>query len=128
MRKLISVISILLFFSFWSCNAQNGGSEIQHVGVAEFEQAMKIEGAQLIDVRTTNEYRSGHIEGASLHNIRNIDFEENMDKLDKNKPVLVYCKSGGRSSRAASVLQKKGFTNIYNLEGGFTAWSQKKMK
>ncbi len=126
MQKSILIISVLFIFSFCACNAQDRGTKVQDVGVEEFEKIMREEGAQLVDVRTTNEYREGHIKGASLYNIRNADFEESMDKLAKNKPVLVYCKSGGRSSRAANILKKKGFTKVYNLEGGFDEWSQKK--
>ena len=130
MKKLVSILSFLFLLSIWSCNGQNSTAttEVQNVDVKAFEALIQKGNVQLIDVRTTQEYQEGHIDGASLQNIRNIDFEQNLDKLDKTKPVLVYCKSGGRSARAADMLKEKGFTQIYNLEGGFTAWDAEHKK
>lgn len=77
---------------------------------------------QILDVRTPAEFREGHIEGAE-----NIDWYDNnflklaLDKLDKSRPVAIYCRSGMRSAAAASVLGKNGF-NVTNLQGGIIAW------
>lgn len=129
MKKILSILSLVFVFSFWSCNGQSKqGTAVQDVDVKTFESLIKKGDVQLIDVRTTHEYQHGHIEGCELHNIRNSDFEANMDKLDKNKAVLVYCKSGGRSSRAANILIEKGFIKVYNLEGGFMAWDAEHKK
>lgn len=129
MRNVLSILSLVLMFSFWSCNGQTKqGVTVQDVDVKTFESLIKKGDVQLIDVRTMHEYQHGHIEGCELHNIRNSDFEANMEKLDKTKPVLVYCKSGGRSSRAANILIEKGFTQVYNLEGGFMAWDAEHKK
>lgn len=129
MKNILSILSLILVFSFWSCNGQTKqGATVQNVDVKTFESLIEKANTQLIDVRTTREYQEGHIEGCSLHNIRNSDFEANMEKLDKSKPVLVYCKSGGRSARAADILIQKGFTQVYNLEGGFMAWDSEHKK
>lgn len=129
MKKVLSILSLVFVFSFWSCNGQTKqGTAVQNVDVKTFKSLIEKGEVQLIDVRTTREYQEGHIEGCSLHNIRNSDFEANMEKLDKNKAVLVYCKSGGRSSRAADVLIEKGFTKVYNLQGGFMAWDAENKK
>lgn len=129
MKNVLSILSLILVFSFWSCNGQTKqGATVQNVDVKTFESLIEKGNTQLIDVRTTREYQEGHIEGCSLHNIRNSDFEANMEKLDKSKPVLVYCKSGGRSARAADILIQKGFTQVYNLEGGFMAWDSEHKK
>jgi len=78
------------------------------------------EGARLIDVRTPQEYKSGHIQGA-----RNIPLGEissrTADVGAKDKPVVVYCRSGMRSSQAKSALEAAGFTEVYNL-GGMSRW------
>ena len=50
------------------------------------------------------------------------DFIKHLAELDKNKPVLVYCAIGGRSSKAMAIMKKEGFKEVYNLEGGMTAW------
>lgn len=77
---------------------------------------------QLIDVRTPEEYAVGHLEGARLIDFYSPDFSAQMNKLDKNKPVAVYCAVGGRSGSAAEQLHKMGFTKVYDLAGGIRAW------
>ncbi|MBV1862541.1 MAG: rhodanese-like domain-containing protein [Nannocystaceae bacterium] len=78
------------------------------------------DGAALIDVRSTQEFASGHIEGA-----RNIPVGEIGTRLaevgDKDKPVVVYCRSGMRSAQAKSTLESAGFTQVHNL-GGMSRW------
>ena len=78
------------------------------------------DGAALIDVRSTQEFASGHIEGA-----RNIPVGEIGTRLaevgDKDKPVVVYCRSGMRSAKAKSTLESAGFTQVHNL-GGMSRW------
>ena len=64
------------------------------------------------------------IEGAREIDFRGPDFREKMDQLDRDKTYLVYCRSGGRSASAGAVMEEMGFTRIYNLVGGYTAWSQ----
>lgn len=76
---------------------------------------------QLIDVRTPEEFATGHIAGAV-----NIPVEElggRLDEVNKDQPVVVYCRSGNRSAQAASILESAGHTGIYDL-GGIRAWQQ----
>jgi rhodanese-related sulfurtransferase len=77
---------------------------------------------QLIDVRTPQEIANGFIKDAQHINIADADFQTRMGKLDKNKPVAVYCAAGGRSGRAAKMLTDMGFTKVYDLAGGMGAW------
>ena len=89
-------------------------------GVADFRNA---EGAILVDVRTPQEYREGHIPGS-----KNVPLQK-LDKIssvadNKNIPLFVYCYSGGRSRQAASLLQNMGYHNVQNI-GGITAYSGK---
>lgn len=76
----------------------------------------------LIDVRTPEEFQSGHIAGARNWNINDGDLAIKAASLDKLKPVLVYCKVGGRSQKAADQLVKAGFVQVIDLKGGFDAW------
>jgi len=80
----------------------------------------------IIDVRTPEEYSNGFIKGAENIDIKSIDFANNIDKLDKKKTYLIYCKSGGRSSKAFEVMKSKGFANVYNMLGGITKWTNEK--
>lgn len=74
--------------------------------------------AQLLDVRTPQEWEAGKIASSNCINYNDAAFKQQIEKLDKNKPVFVYCAVGGRSSKAAPILQQAGFKYIYNLTGG----------
>ncbi len=74
--------------------------------------------AQLLDVRTPQEWEAGKIATSNCINFNDAAFKQQIEKLDKNKPVFVYCAAGGRSSKAAPILQQAGFKYIYNLTGG----------
>jgi thioredoxin 1 len=111
---------LLLAISMVSCNGQNKG--VKDIGAAEFEKGLQQPGAQLVDVRTPEEYNEKHLKGATHININDKDFEKRLGELDKSKPVYIYCLSGGRSSRAANLAVKTGFKEVYNLEGGITSW------
>ena len=92
------------------------------VNASVFEQKMAEEGIQLVDARTPEEFSEKHIANALNANILGEDFEQKVASLDKNKPVLVYCKSGVRSANAAAKLKAMGFTTIIDLDGGITKW------
>jgi rhodanese-related sulfurtransferase len=78
---------------------------------------------QLLDVRTPEEVAAGIIAGAQHINVHDGDFAEKASKtLDKNLPLVLYCKAGGRSAKAADLLAQQGFSKIYNLTGGIIAW------
>lgn len=75
----------------------------------------------LLDVRTPAEFKSGHLEGAI-----NLDYQNNfkieIQKMDKGKKYLLYCKSGIRSANAMQVMRHFGFKEVYNMLGGITYW------
>ena len=84
---------------------------------------------QLLDVRTEEEWNEGHLEGAVRADVTEKDFETEVKKVtDPAKPVLVYCRSGGRSARAAKKLEELGYKVVYDLDGGITAWKKAKKK
>ncbi len=78
----------------------------------------------LVDVRTSGEYAQGHLANAVLIDIYSDDFKSRASKLDKSKPVFVYCKAGSRSSSAVDVFTDLGFKEIYDLSGGISAWQR----
>jgi rhodanese-related sulfurtransferase len=122
--KMLSILSIV--FLFFSCSTSSTTLTAQtitkKVSKVEFSELMKKSGAQLIDVRTSREFSNGFIEGAKNIDYNGDSFEKQIKKLDKNKPVLVYCAAGGRSENAAELLKEWGFKEIYDLEGGYNAW------
>ncbi|WP_436417478.1 rhodanese-like domain-containing protein [Petrimonas sulfuriphila] len=101
---------------------KNHKSQIQSLNPADFKTIIAGKDVQLIDVRTAQEYAQGTINRARLMDVSSMDFEQEIEKLDKSCPVAVFCHSGARSMYAAKVLVKKGFPAIYNLRGGIVFW------
>ena len=117
MKKLFPT---LLFSLFGMCSCKGYGD----LAVAEFEKMLLEDGnVQLVDVRTTDEFADGHIAGAVNINWFSKEFlQEAESRLDKGRPVMVYCRSGRRSAAAAAKLESAGF-KTYNLQGGILAWT-----
>lgn len=119
-KFLLAITFLALLFS---CNAQTS-KNIESVTPEVFaEKIKKTANAQILDVRTPEEFTSEHLDNATNINWLSDDFEKNAQKLDKSKAVLVYCKSGARSAKAAAKLEELGFKKIYQLEGGILKWN-----
>jgi len=98
--------------------------KIQTIKAEQFKKLLLLDNIQLVDVRTKEEYQAGHIKDAMNMDVQNTNFKSNINKLDKSKPVLVYCRSGKRSINAAEIMKENGFTKIVNLEGGILSWEE----
>jgi thioredoxin len=85
-------------------------------------KANELPTAPIIDVRTPDEFSKGHLLKAKNVDWNGNDFDKEMAKLDKSKPVFVYCLSGGRSSSAANKMRNEGFKEVYELDGGIMKW------
>ena len=107
--------------SFLGCK-NNDQNLVQLITFDEFETVSKINGVQLIDVRTPEEYSDGHILNSKNIDLLDENFELYIQKLDKKSPVIVYCQSGGRSAKSALKLLSNSFVKIYDLDGGFSRW------
>lgn len=127
MKTFIAVLTLITSFA---CTAQKQGESIaKDLNTTAF--AAKIDAtpqAQILDVRTPEEWSQGIIEGAHKINWFGETFDAEVKKLDPSKPVLVYCASGGRSAKAMKKLSNMGFTEVYNLEGGMGAWKSAENK
>lgn len=119
-----------ILFAFWflvSCNisAQN---KLLTLSELDYSQKLKAnENPQLIDVRTPEEFDVEHLENSKNINWNSDSFISTVSKLDKSKPVFVYCKVGGRSNQAGNKLIEMGFKQVYNLDGGIMKWKGKKI-
>lgn len=114
-------LTLLLPVIFATCTV----AQTESISVDEFEkQLIATQGAQLIDVRTPAEFAKYRIQSAQNMDFKAPDFAEQIEKLDKNTPVLVYCLSGVRSANALQTFRNAGFKTVYNLEGGINAWSR----
>lgn len=120
--KNLSILPIIFMVTFLSC--QVNGQNVKVIDPNEFEKTINESSSpQIIDVRTPDEYNIGHISGAENINFQDSDFKTQLLKLDKTRPVLVYCAVGGRSGKASKMMNELGFTKIYDLDGGANAWS-----
>jgi rhodanese-related sulfurtransferase len=78
----------------------------------------------ILDIRTQEEFDGGYIEGATLIDFYAEDFSSKLAALDRNKTYFIYCRTGHRTGLALNMMAELGFTNVYNLEEGITAWTE----
>jgi rhodanese-related sulfurtransferase len=95
-------------------------NEIKQISVEQAKTAVEAKDVQFIDVRTPEEYAGGRAPKAVNFPLDALD--KDLTKLDKDKPVYVICQTGKRSQKGSEILQKAGFKNIYNINGGTSEW------
>ncbi len=81
-----------------------------------------VENRVLLDVRTPKEYDAEHIQGSQMIDVQSDDFKNQVAKLDKNAPHIVFCRSGKRSAKAANIMEEMGFTNVKHMKDGIEGW------
>jgi len=129
MLRSAFLIHLITVVTFLSCSnspkeADQTAGTYKTVSSTEFQSLeKKVPNLVLIDVRTPAEFQASKIKGAMNINVSASDFESQIEKLDKAKPVALYCASGRRSAHAMDIMRQKGFTTIYNLDGGIKAWA-----
>jgi rhodanese-related sulfurtransferase len=136
----LKLLIVILSFAFISCAQNTAKKEVKDNGnnyatqdkqvvelISPKDLNAKLGDIQLIDVRTPEEYTGGYIEGAININFFDSDFNDQMAKLNKDKELYIYCRSGKRSGKAAKRLKDRGFTKIYDLQGGILNWNKNKL-
>lgn len=125
MKKSSFLFWGLTFFLVTACSS-NEKHGFKSVAVQEFANIISdTTTVILVDVRTAEEYGSGHIENALNIDVKQDDFEKNaINMLPKDKTIAVYCRSGRRSKKAAEILSKNGY-NVIELDSGYTGWTNK---
>ena len=121
---LIAIFSgLMLLWSFFG-NRIRG---IKEVDTAAALQLINHKNALILDVRDDKEYKAGHVLNAKLIPLGKLD--ERVGELEKyrDRPIVVMCRSGNRSSSACAFLGKQGFTQVYNIAGGIVAWQAAKL-
>ncbi|MBR5084815.1 MAG: rhodanese-like domain-containing protein [Prevotella sp.] len=124
MKKFFSFIMVLLgIHAGTACGQQH----FDNVDVKGFAELIQNPDVQLLDVRTAEEYAEAHLDKAINIDVKKQGFiDQAVERLDTNKVVAVYCRSGRRSANAAEMLAEKGF-KAFNLEGGIIAWKNEQM-
>lgn len=117
--KNVKCLLLALAAGFCGCRAQ----QFANIDADAFAQLITKADVQLVDVRTPAEFQQGHLADALLIDFKAADFDALCaEKLDKSRPVAIYCRSGKRSAAAAQRLVASGF-EVYNLQGGILEWT-----
>lgn len=101
-----------------------GPAQYKNLSIEEFAKMTADKRNVILDVRTPEEFKAGHLPGAINLNVNAPDFSKKAAALDKNKTYLVHCASGGRSMQACEKLAQLNVPKLYNLPGGFRAWQK----
>ena len=117
MKKIL--IPIVLVAFLLSC------TQIKTKPITEFSQ-MDIKNGILVDVRTPEEFENGHLKSAVNINWFDENFARHFDSIAKDRAIYVYCRSGGRSAKAAQRLDSMGYKKVVDLLGGYSALSKVK--
>lgn len=125
--KIQRFIPLIALFFFWACTENQ--TQGQKITPDAFQKKLTEEkDAYLLDVRTPQEYRDGHLANFINMDYYEAGFSNELEKLNTDNPVFVYCRSGKRSGETVKMLQKMGFKEIYDLKGGITAWIEDNKK
>lgn len=102
-------------------------TEIKKVSIAEAKSLAK-QGYKFLDIRTPKEIERGKIKGAMEMNLRGFDFQHNVNKMERDVKLIVYCSAGNRSATASKLFSTLGFTNVVEMPGGYSAWRTEENK
>ena len=133
-RVFLIAISILSLAALAGCSSDSdsdgagddSGASIRLVSPSQGAeiQANPPDDLVILDVRTKEEFDTGHLEGAAMIDFYSHDFADQLAELDRDVPYLIYCRSGNRSGQATSLMQELGFTDVADVDGGITAWAE----
>jgi rhodanese-related sulfurtransferase len=132
---LLVSLTILIAIAGGGCNSTAGGTQnttesplqgIHNISAADAYALIRANkdnpNFEIIDIRTPDEYAAGHLENAKLIDYYADNFKAELDKLDRTKSYLIYCRTGSRSGLARDIMEGMGFLSVYNMQGGITAW------
>ena len=129
---IVSFLVLLIVIMIFASRGGNNPAGIQNVTVEEAKKMVEKGDVFILDVRTPSEFNSSHIEGSTLIPVTNSGgsnlspkqlLESRINEVPKDKKILVYCRSGHRSSSASKILVNAGYSQVYNMEGGINAWT-----
>ncbi len=129
MKNYSSLSAFFLFFLFVACSSNTGTNTENNtdgkVSIPQFKTSMSaVSNPQLIDVRTPEEFSRGSLDGAINMDFKSENLENQLNTLDKSKPVFIFCQAGGRSGKCYKKMKDMGFSEVYDMEGGYGAWSK----
>ncbi len=122
-RLLLSIIVLGSVVPTSRADDKPADKPVPKLSVEEFDKKRQEKDAVVLDVRTPEEFKAGHVPGAVNLDIGDKDFDKKLASLDKNKTYLVHCARGGRSARATATMRST-FDKLYDFSGGFSAWQK----
>lgn len=123
-KNVLGIIVLAVASTIFYTQIKQPSSETDY-GDVTAEQARELIEKRLLvilDVRTVQEFEDGHVEGAI--NMPVDDLEQRLEELDRNDEMLVYCRTGNRSTRAVQILRENGFNKIYHMADGIVGWER----
>ena len=124
-KTVLGIIFVVIASTVYYTQIQQLGSETDY-GDVTVEQALELIEKNpllvILDVRTIQEFEDGHVEGAT--NMPVDDLEQRLEELGRNEEMLVYCRTGNRSTRAVQILRENGFNKIYHMADGIVGWER----
>lgn len=121
MRTLSILGALMLSWQLIACSSDQQ-SIAKDVNAGEFYDLLNSKGGFILDVRTNEELAGGYIPGSLNIDFYSGDFDSQIEKIDKNQAVFVYCAAGGRSGKTMQKMKDLGFKEVYNLSGGFGSY------
>jgi thioredoxin 1 len=130
MKRKSILLSTLLIATLLCCLtsgvlAQSGVNKLT-LKEKKFQRLLKKENTILLDVRTAEEYQSGHLPNSINIDVKQPDFLRQVQTFDTTKTYLLYCRSGRRSQTALTMMKAHGFKKVYHLKGGIDTWKGRK--
>ena len=120
--------ALLIFTLIFSISCNNKNTLVfEKKDILSLDNVLNDTDIIILDVRTSEEINAGYIPNSTFIDYYDKNFENKINLIDTSKKIYTLCKSGGRSVKAAEILSKNGFRNVYNLEGGFMRWKANKM-
>jgi rhodanese-related sulfurtransferase len=113
----------MFFGNLTDRNILGNVSPFSSLPIDQFSRALDSGNYTLIDVRTLDEYNAGHLKNAKQTDYTQAQqFSKYLELLDKDNKYLIYCRSGIKSAKSMQIMRDKGFTNVYDMSGGYKAW------
>ncbi len=127
LKKISIILSVVIGLTLLNCK-QSAAQQSTLLEPQEFKEFLSSNEVLLIDVRTPQEFNSGHIENAVNIDFKSPDFAMAVQKLDTTKTLVIYCRSGRRSGMGTPTFVKAGFKQLYDLKGGVLNWQKDGLK
>lgn len=124
LSALLVVAPLIVFAADDKPATEKKSTTVKRIGVEEYDKLRADKSNVILDVRSAEEFKTGHIPGATNININSSGFDAAVAKLDKDKTYLVNCAVGMRSAKACKKLEAAGFKNLYDLGPGFDGWKK----